>query len=101
MSNISYAFDGRTVVVTGSARGIGKEVARLFVEARAAVYLMDPDADEVNRAADELGATAIVGNVSSTEDAESAIAQMIQRYRSGRHRRQQCRYSARRGPMED
>ena len=77
MSNISYAFDGRTVVVTGSARGIGKEVARLFVEARAAVYLMDPDADEVNRAADELGATAIVGNVSSTEDAESAIAQMI------------------------
>jgi len=77
MSNISYAFDGRTVVVTGSARGIGKEVARLFVEARAAVYLMDPDADEVNRAADELGATAIVGNVSSTEDAESAIAQMV------------------------
>jgi len=77
MGNITFDFSGRSVVVTGSARGIGKEVARSFADGRAAVYLMDPDADEVKAAADEVGGTAIVGDVSRTHDAEAAIAQIV------------------------
>ncbi len=77
MGNLSFDFTGRTIIVTGSARGIGKEVARSFVEAGGSVYLMDPDADEVKAAADELGATAIVGSVSSSEDAEAAVGQAV------------------------
>jgi 3-oxoacyl-[acyl-carrier protein] reductase len=77
VGNLSFDFAGRTIIVTGSARGIGKEVARSFVEAGGSVYLMDPDADEVKAAADELGATAIVGSVSSTEDAEAAVGRAV------------------------
>jgi 3-oxoacyl-[acyl-carrier protein] reductase len=77
MASLQFDFSGRTVVVTGSARGIGKEVARLFVDSGAATYLIDPDADEVKSAADEIGATAIVGDVSSTADVEAAVEQMV------------------------
>lgn len=77
MGNIALDFTGRTVVVTGSARGIGKEVARTFAAAGARVYLMDPDADEVKTAADEVGGTAIVADVSSTADVDQAVEQMV------------------------
>jgi 3-oxoacyl-[acyl-carrier protein] reductase len=77
MTNVQFDFHGRTVVVTGSARGIGKEVARLFADSGAATYLIDPDADEVKSTAEEIGATAIVGDVSSTTDVESAVEQMV------------------------
>lgn len=77
MGNLSFDYTGRTIVVTGSARGIGKEVARRFAASGGTVYLMDPDADEVSAAAVELGAAAIVGSVSSTEDAEAAVTQVV------------------------
>ncbi|TGN65074.1 SDR family oxidoreductase [Nocardioides eburneiflavus] len=77
MGNLALEFTGRTVVVTGSARGIGKEVARTFATAGASVYLIDPDADEVKRSAEEVGGTAIVGDVSSTQDVQNAIGQMV------------------------
>ena len=77
MTNLRFDFHGRTVIVTGSARGIGKEVARLFAGSGAATYLIDPDGDEVKSAADEVGATAIVGDVSSTTDVEAAVEQMV------------------------
>lgn len=77
MGNISFDFSGRSVIVTGSARGIGKEVARSFATSGASVFLMDPDADEVKFAAHEMGGTAIVGDVSSTTDAEAAVEQVV------------------------
>jgi 3-oxoacyl-[acyl-carrier protein] reductase len=77
MGNLTFDFTDRSVVVTGSARGIGKEVARAFAGAGARVYLMDPDAAEVTAAAEEVGGNAIVGDVSSTDDAEAAISQVV------------------------
>lgn len=77
MGNLRFDFTDRTIIVTGSARGIGKEVARHFIDSGGVVYLIDPDGDEVEAAAAELGATAIVGSVSSTDDAEAAIRQMV------------------------
>lgn len=76
-SDINFSFQGRTALVTGAARGIGREIARAYAEAGARVYLADTDADAVRDAADHLGATAIPTNVASTSDCEAAVARCI------------------------
>lgn len=63
--SISFDFSGKTAVVTGAARGIGFEIARLFAEGGATVYLADFDAEETKAAAERLGARALIADVSS------------------------------------
>jgi NAD(P)-dependent dehydrogenase (short-subunit alcohol dehydrogenase family) len=46
-------FDGRVVVVTGAARGLGAEIVRAFARAGARVAALDRDADALARAAAE------------------------------------------------
>ncbi|MBT2269947.1 SDR family NAD(P)-dependent oxidoreductase [Rhodococcus qingshengii] len=77
MSNISFNFTGQTVVVTGGARGIGLELGRFFGLAGADVYLMDYDADEVTKAAAEVGARSVHADVSNTADVDRAVEQII------------------------
>lgn len=62
---ISFDFSGKTAIVTGAARGIGYEIARLFAEGGATVYLADFDAEETAAAAARLGARALITDVSS------------------------------------
>jgi 3-oxoacyl-[acyl-carrier protein] reductase len=70
-------FSDRTAIVTGSARGIGLELARHLHEAGAAVYLLDYDTAEVQLAAERIGATAIVADVSNTADVDAAVAHAV------------------------
>lgn len=77
MQNVSFDFTGHSVVVTGGARGIGLELGRFFVQSGAEVYLMDFDADEVAKAAADIGARGIYADVASTADIERAVAQII------------------------
>src|SRR5215204_519642 len=76
--NPAPEFAGRTAVITGGARGIGLELARHFQTAGAFVYLLDRDAADVASAADEVGGTAIAADVSSTEQVEAAVAQVVE-----------------------
>jgi 3-oxoacyl-[acyl-carrier protein] reductase len=75
--NLSFDFSGRTAIITGAARGIGLELARHLHLSGAAVYLLDYDGKEVERAATELGATGLSADVSSTEDVESAVGRAV------------------------
>jgi len=69
-------FDGKAVLVTGAAQGMGRAIAERFLEAGAAVAIFDLDAERVAATADELGTTgkvvAVAGDVARREDVRRA-----------------------------
>lgn len=77
MGNLTYDFSGKSVIVTGAARGIGLELGRFFAGAGANTYVVDLDQDELQARAKEIGATALVANVAKTEDVEAAVARVV------------------------
>jgi NAD(P)-dependent dehydrogenase (short-subunit alcohol dehydrogenase family) len=58
MSNISFDFTGRTVIISGAARGIGLAMSKRFGDAGASVWMVDLDADALHQAAAWIGAQA-------------------------------------------
>lgn len=78
MGNMTFDFTNRSVIVTGAARGIGLEVARFFNNAGARLYMCDFDADELKKAADEIGATGFPVDVGSTEQVEALVNQVVE-----------------------
>ena len=77
MSNLTFDFTGRSVIVTGGAQGIGRELGRYFQAAGADTYLVDLDKEVLAEAADDTGCRTIVASVSSTEDVERAVATAV------------------------
>jgi 3-oxoacyl-[acyl-carrier protein] reductase len=76
-TDMTFDFRGRSVAVTGAARGIGLEIARFFKEAGAATYMLDYDAAELHAAAARTGATGLPVDVSSTADVEAAVSKIV------------------------
>jgi 3-oxoacyl-[acyl-carrier protein] reductase len=74
---VNFDFTGRSVIVTGAARGIGLAIARHFRAANANVFMVDFDRDELTVAANDLGAGAIVANVAETADVERAVGAVL------------------------
>jgi NAD(P)-dependent dehydrogenase (short-subunit alcohol dehydrogenase family) len=66
---------GKGAVVTGAASGIGRAIARAFIEAGASVLLCDLNAEAINAVASELGDRAIgrVTDVSDESQVEGAM----------------------------
>jgi 3-oxoacyl-[acyl-carrier protein] reductase len=77
MANVSFDFTGRTVVVTGAARGVGRAIAARFGGAGATVYLVDVDADPVAGAAREIGAIGLVADVSDTGQVTATVERVV------------------------
>ncbi len=78
---------GRTVLVTGGTKGIGKAIAKVFVDAGARVAVAGRDAQTGQAAASELGAGGgevayVQADVSSAADAERMVAETVQRFGS-------------------
>lgn len=71
---------GRTALVIGASRGIGKGTALRFVEEGANVVLADWEADAGKATADELGARFIATDISRFSDAEAAVALAVSEF---------------------
>ena len=81
----SGRLQGKSAVVTGAAKGIGRATAELFVREGARLVATDVDAESLSRFAEELesqGATVacIAGDVSRPADARAMIDTAVDRY---------------------
>jgi 3-oxoacyl-[acyl-carrier protein] reductase len=60
--------DGRNIIITGAAQGIGEAVSRLVVELGGKAIMVDLQADKLHAVADELGKGAAEVHVGSVAD---------------------------------
>jgi len=72
-------FEGKVAVVTGSARGIGRATAELFVQGGARVVINDLDADAAQQTASTLGGETAVfaGNLTKADAPDRLIQTAI------------------------
>ena len=79
-----FCLEGKTVIITGSAQGIGKEIAKQFIKAGAKVVISDVNKEMAERTAGELGpsAHAIVCNVTNKEEVKKLIADTREKFGS-------------------
>lgn len=79
----AYDVNGRVALVTGAARGIGYETARLLHGAGASVALVDIDLESTRRAASLIGAhgtLALTADVTDYEAIERAVDDTVQAF---------------------
>jgi len=69
---------GKSVIVTGAARGIGAAIARSCVAEGAQVVLIDVD-ERVEEVAEAIGATPVVGDLTTAGLAERTVAETVER----------------------
>ncbi len=76
--------DGKAAIVTGSARGIGRATAEMFVAEGAKVLINDLDADVAEQAASEIdGETAVfAGDLTKPEAADKLVAAAVDAFGS-------------------
>ncbi|GIH77754.1 3-oxoacyl-ACP reductase [Planobispora longispora] len=68
--------EGKTVVVTGGSRGIGRMIAAGFVDAGATVYISSRKAADVEKTAAELGCAAVPADL-STPDGVATLVEAV------------------------
>jgi NAD(P)-dependent dehydrogenase (short-subunit alcohol dehydrogenase family) len=74
---------GKVVLITGGARGVGAATASLLVARGARVVLVDLDEEPLRELASRLGgehATSILGDVTSLGDMQAAVAHGVERF---------------------
>ena len=81
---MALRLDGKAAIVTGGSKGIGKGIAKAFVDAGANVLITARKPDVLEAAAAELGPNAswTAGHTGRPEDGERVIAECIERYGS-------------------
>ena len=74
------AVQGRSVIVTGGASGMGAACARLLADAGAQVVIVDLNGDAAANVAAGIGATVLAGDVTSSVFCDEAVAETVDRH---------------------
>ncbi|EJM27820.1 MULTISPECIES: SDR family oxidoreductase [Pseudomonas] len=74
-----FSLQGRTALVTGGTRGIGKMIAKAFVEAGARVYVCSRDAEACHQTAEELSALGTCHGVAANLATEEGVKELAAR----------------------
>lgn len=77
-------FENKTVIVTGSARGIGRTIAEYFAKRQANVVISDIDKEAVDKVVAEIGSNAlgIKADVLNLEEVENLFAKTVEEFGS-------------------
>jgi NAD(P)-dependent dehydrogenase (short-subunit alcohol dehydrogenase family) len=81
--NVQFDFSGRSIIVTGAARGIGREMARRFVEAGASVVTADRDETGLVETCGELDPVRmlhVVADITRQAGVDSIISTAMSRF---------------------
>ena len=68
---------GKVVIVTGGAQGIGKAIARHFLELGMGVVIADPDSEALEETKRELGTLGTLLTVSNDISSEAQVEHLI------------------------
>jgi len=77
-------FENKTVIVTGSARGIGRRIAERFAASGANVVVSDLDPEQVEKTASEIGGKTVgfEANVLNTEQLSNLYNHAVEKFGS-------------------
>jgi NAD(P)-dependent dehydrogenase (short-subunit alcohol dehydrogenase family) len=80
--NVQFDFGGNVVIVTGAARGIGREMVHRFAASGARVVAADRDEPGLGETCQGLDAavTAVVADVTTQEGAERIVGAAVERF---------------------
>ena len=82
VKQITYNFDGKVVIVTGAARGIGRAMVKAFIEAGARVVAADRDGEGLANTCEPFGekVAAVVSDISNLDEANSIVNEAVKRF---------------------
>ena len=81
-NNVSFDYTGKVVIVTGTARGIGRSMVNSFVEAGASVVAADRDMEGLTETCASFGnnVAAIVADISTVEGSKSIVDEAVNKF---------------------
>jgi 3-oxoacyl-[acyl-carrier protein] reductase len=76
-ADVTFDFHGRTAIVTGAARGVGRGIAALFAASGAEVIAVDMDAEALAETGAELGVRTAVADVADRAQVDAVVEQAL------------------------
>jgi NAD(P)-dependent dehydrogenase (short-subunit alcohol dehydrogenase family) len=78
--NVSYDLDGSVAVITGAARGVGRDLVASFLAVGARVVAADRDEDGLAETCKDTDAVAVVADIATADGADTIVATAVDHF---------------------